>query len=874
MYTISGNEALKKVGSNIQGLKENQIEEKRKKYGENALREQKKETIAHKFLMQFKNLMVIVLLISAVISITLALVKKQYADLFEGGVILFIVFLNATIGVFQEKKADNALEALNQKMEPYSKVLRDGKLKTIKSRDLVVGDIVSLSSGDVVPADIRLLETHSLKCNESSITGESKQVLKNENLVLHNGVGLSDRKNMAFSGSVVTYGHGMGVVVAVGENSELGKIAKMIDVKTKQMTPLEKSISKIGKVTSISILVIAVVIFIIEIFFAHTADIMNAFLVSVALAVAAIPESLPAVITIIMALGVQRLAKQKAIVKKLNAVETLGSCTVICSDKTGTITKNKLTVEKFFLNNKFAMPTSTTKEGECMLQCMSLCNNVFVNNDGLVGNNSEVALVEYLKNDGINIRDMVKKYPRVNEIPFDSNRKMMSTVNHVHDKDVVFTKGAFDSVLKLCTHIMLDGKKVLLKQEHRLLLERANREMGEEALRVLAVAVKELDGDEIESHLTFVGMVGMTDPPRPEVADAISKCFKAGLKPIMITGDHKETAFAIAKRVGIANSRKQILTGEELSQMSDEKLKREISNYTVFARVVPEHKVRIVQAFQSLGNIVAMTGDGVNDAPSIKMADIGVGMGQSGTEVTKMVSDLIISDDNFATIVIAVEEGRKVYSNIGKAVQFLLGTNAVEVMSMLIAILTLPNATFLLPAQILFINLVTDSLPAFALGMEKSDAETMSRPPRKPNSHLLSGSIGTAVIYQSFIQTAIVVFVFVLGLHWFGNAVATTMAFYTIIYMQWLHSINCKTNKSIFKVNVFNNMTFNICFLITLALNLIVSVFPFMLTLFGLSPLNFTQWLIVAVASFLILPLVELVKLCLYGGKRKNRLVE
>ncbi len=722
MYTISGNEALKRTGSTIQGLKENEINQRQQKYGENALKEGKKETLFHRFLMQFKNLMVIVLLISAIISISLALIKKEYADLFEGGIILFIVLLNATIGVFQERKADNAIQALNQKMEPYSKVLRNGKLKSIKSRDIVVGDIVQLSSGDIVPADIRLLETHSLKCNESSITGESKQVLKNEGLVLREGVGLSDRKNMAFSGSVVTYGHGMGVVVAVGEKTELGKIAKMIDVKTKQMTPLEKSISKIGKITSISVLLIAVVIFIIEIFFVRTADILNAFLISVALAVAAIPESLPAVITIIMALGVQRLAKQKAIVKKLNAVETLGSCTVICSDKTGTLTKNKLTVEKFFFNNKFNIPTMDSFEGKQIIRGIALCNNVFVNNDGFIGNNSDVALAEYLSENGISLRDIVKAHQRIDEVPFDSNRKMMSTVNRVDGKDIVFTKGAFDNIVRLCKGIMIDGREVPISKQYLAVLENANRSMCEDSLRVLAVAIKEKrDSDEIEEGLTFVGLLGMTDPPRPEVTGAIEQCFKAGLKPVMITGDHKETAFAIAKRIGIANSRKQVLTGDELSQMTDEQLATKISQYTVFARVVPEHKVRIVKAYQKQGNIVAMTGDGVNDAPSIKMADIGVGMGISGTPVTKMVSDLIISDDNFATIVLAIEEGRKVYSNIGKTVQFLLGTNAVEVMSMLIAILALPSATFLLPAQILFINLVTDSLPAFALGMEKSD---------------------------------------------------------------------------------------------------------------------------------------------------------
>jgi len=482
-----------------------------------------------------------------------------------------------------------------------------------------------------------------------------------------------------------------------------------------------------------------------------------------------------------------------------------------------------------------------------------------------------VALAEYLGEKGIEIRGLTKKNIRVEEVPFDSNRKMMSTVNIIDGERWVLSKGAFDNILNLCNDIMVNGKVIALNSKYKKILENANRSMCEDTLRVLAIAVKKkTDKGGIEENLTFVGLVGMTDPPRPEVSGAITQCVKAGLKPVMITGDQKETAFAIAKRVGIAESRKQVLTGEELAKMTEEELQKTISHYTVFARVVPEHKVRIVRAYQKQGNVVAMTGDGVNDAPSIKVADIGVGMRISGTPVTKMVSDLLISDDNFATIILAVEEGRKIYSNIGKAVQFLLGTNAVEVLSMLIAILVLPTKTFLLPAQILFINLVTDSLPAFALGMEKSDSDIMQRPPRKTNSHLPSGSIGTAVIYQSLLQTAIVVVVYVCATNWYGNAVASTMAFYTIIYMQWIHSINCKTNKSIFEIKAFNNPTFNICFIITLALNLLVSVFPVMLTLFGLVELIWSQWVTVGIASIAILPLVEIVKLFLSSKKKGN----
>ncbi|MGN1208630.1 MAG: cation-translocating P-type ATPase, partial [Christensenellales bacterium] len=800
----------------------------------------------------------------AIISITIALIHKNYSDLFEGGVILFIVILNAIIGVIQESKAEDALESLKKSTEPDCKVIRNGKLKKIKTSNLTIGDIVVLEAGDIVPADLRLIETYNLKCDESALTGESLSVTKDATLILKENTSLGDRKNMAYSSTVISFGRGKGVVTGVGLNTEIGKIANMLNTTSKDLTPLEKSIKKVGKIISVTVLIVAVVIFVVEIFFAEAINIWNAFLVSVTLAVAAIPESLPAVITIIMAMGLQNLAKRGAIVKRLKAVETLGSCEIICSDKTGTLTQNKMHIAKFSYNLKiFSKPENFCNELDLLTKAMVLCNDSFVGeNDKIVGDPTETALLEFAIQNKLN-QNASAKYKRIYELGFDSDRKLMSTVNLVDGMGVCFTKGAYDQLIQKCKYIVIDGEVKLLNDQIIESLNEINSNMGLEALRVLAFAYKCVDNDytNLENDLIFVGLAGMIDPPRVEAKQAIKKCYEAGLKPIMITGDSANTAYAIAKELGIASNKKQVLTGEMLDKLSEEKFLEQLDSFKVFARVSPEHKVRIVKAFKKQGKIVAMTGDGVNDAPSLKIADIGVGMGITGTDVTKSVADMIVTDDNFATIVVAVEEGRKVYSNIQKTIQFLLSTNIVEVVTMFLSIILFPNYNYLFPAQLLFINLVTDSLPAFSLGVEKAESDIMSKKPRKSSDTIFSGGIGRNIIYQSVLQILIVMIIFVWGIKTTTNEVASTMVFMTISIMQLIHSINCKSEKSIFKINIFNNKVFNICFVATTLINLSVFTLPFFREIFNVAPLNLIQWIVVIACSISIIPLVELGKL-------------
>ena len=800
--------------------------------------------------------MVAILLLSAIVSITLALVNKEYADLFEGFVILFIVIMNALIGVFQEKKAEACLNDLQKYERKLVEVVRNGKTIHIDSTELVVGDIVTLQAGNIVCADIRLIESNNFTCDESHLTGESVPVEKDADFIASKNLPLAERLNMAYSGSMVLTGKSKGVVVSVGDNTEIGKIASMLNETKKEITPLQKSIDKIGKVITWVVLAVCFIVFTIALISGD--GIKDAIMLSVALAVAAIPESLPAVITIIMALGVQQLAKRKCIIRHLHAVETLGSCEIICSDKTGTLTMNKMQVQQVFCDDVFNKPNDE------ILECMFVCNNSKFENDVIVGEPTEKALYEYaLKNKSF------KDFKVVKEIPFDSKRKMMTKFIE-KDSLVSYTKGAPDYLIKKCKFIKINGKICDFDSSFQEKIKKINNQMTDNALRVIALCEKvDVDlNEDVEQDLIFLGLVGLFDKPRAEVKDSIKKCFSAGLKPVMITGDHKRTAFAVAKDLGIATSESQVITGEEIDNLSDKELKKQCNNYTVFARVSPEHKVRIVKAYKGLNKIVAMTGDGVNDAPSLKIADIGVGMGKSGTDVVKSVADMLVTDDNFSSIVVAVEEGRKVYSNIQKALQFLISTNCVEVFGMLIALLFFPKYTFLLPAQMLFINLVSDSLPAFALGVEKVEKEVMLSPPRNAKAGLFSGSVGVAIIYQSILQTTIAIAVFLIGVYCYSPAVASTMVFFTIIFMQLLHSVNCKTNGSIFEKNLFDNKTFNICFLITLALNLMVACVPVMYTIFNLEFLNLSQWIMVVIASILIVPSCELVKAILSTDKK------
>lgn len=861
MYYLNNKQALDSLNSSTGGLTDKQAQENFKKYGKNELEKVKKQSFIKCFFKQFLNIMVAILLVSAVVSLTIAIVHKQYSDLFEGFVILFIVIMNALIGVFQENKAQACIEDLQKTTKTSVKVIRNGNVQKIDSSALVVGDIVLMEAGNIVMADVRLLETNNFACDESSLTGESVPVEKNADLILSKSTPLAERKNMAYSGSMVTMGKAKGVVTATGKATEIGKIANLLFNSKKEITPLQKSIDKIGKIITWSVLAVCLVILIIELVAGN--GVMNAIMVSVALAVAAIPESLPAVITIILALGVQQLAKRRCIIKHLHAVETLGSCEIICTDKTGTLTLNKMQVMQTYFNNDYNLQSGQTYEE--ILKCMLLCNNAKQNGTKVVGEPTETALYEYAIP---RYKGELKKV--IHEIPFNSTRKMMTVI--INDNGIKsYAKGAPEILLKKCKYIQIEGKIEPLTDEIIEKIQKINNEMTDNALRVIGFAYKVFDvynpTDDAEDEMVFLGLAGMMDNPRPEVKASIEKCFSAGLKPVMITGDHKRTAFAIAKDIGIAKNIDEVMTGEEIDKLSDAELKTVLHKYTVYARVTPEHKVRIVKAFKSIKKIVAMTGDGVNDAPSLKIADIGVGMGKSGTDVVKNVADMVVTDDNFSSIVIAVEEGRKVYSNIQKALQFLISTNCVEVFGMLIALLFFPKYTFLLPTQMLFINLVTDSLPAFALGMEKIEPEVMKSPPRESSSGLFGGKVGVAIIYQSILQTLIVMVVFVIGIFCYSPNVASTMVFFTIIFMQLLHSVNCKTNNSLFDKNLVDNKTFNICFLLTLAINLVVACVPFMYYLFGLEFLNLSQWIMVIIASISIIPLCEVFKLIL--GEKK-----
>lgn len=871
-WTKSCEESIIKLKSSHSGLTQNQASERQKQNGQNCLPEGKKQNVFVKFLLQFKDVMVLILLISAIISVTISIIEKTYSNLFEGGVIFLIVILNAIIGLIQEKKAENSIENLKKSTEPYCKVIRDNEVIKIKTKDLTIGDIVVLEAGDIVPADLRLIESHSLKCDESALTGESLPSNKSADLILDDETPLADRKNMVYSSTVISYGRGKGIVTNIGVNTEIGKIATMLNSSEKDLTPLEKSIKKVGKIISITVVVIAIIIFLIEIFFADTIDILNAFIGSVTLAVAAIPESLPAIITIIMAVGLQNLAKKGAIVKRLKAVETLGSCEIICSDKTGTLTQNKMEVVKLVYNLKIETNFKKgNKEFDCLIKNMVLCNNSYIDNHNkIIGDPTETSLIDFAIKNNINLKNL-EKFERIYEIPFDSNRKLMSTVNVIDNNKICFTKGAFDKLIKKCKYILINGQVKKLNDIYIKKLNNLNNNLSNDALRVLAFAYKSVENfDNLEENLVFVGLSGMIDPPRLEAFKAIEKCKDAGLKPIMITGDHPDTAFAVAKQLKIAENKNQVLVGTNLDKLSDEELAKDINNYKVFARVSPENKVRIVKAFKKQNKIVAMTGDGVNDAPSLKIADIGVGMGITGTDVTKDVADMIVTDDNFATIVLAIEEGRKVYANIQKTVQFLLSTNIVEVVTMFLSILLLPNYNFLIPAQLLFINLVTDSLPAFSLGVEKAENDIMKNKPRKTNETIFSGGVGINIIYQSIIQIIIVMIVYIYGIKTASNEVASTMVFMVISFMQLFHSINCKTNKSIFDINIFNNKIFNISFVVMMTLNISVFTLPIFKNLFNVASLNIYQWIMVIICSLAIIPLVEIAKLIL-NSINKNK---
>lgn len=867
-YSQNSSEVLDKLKSSKNGLDDKTVAERSSLGQKNKLEDAKKQSLASKFFAQFKDVMVIILVVSAVISIAIALIGKNYQNLIEGGLIVFIVILNATLGVIQENKAENALESLKKHTEQFCTVIRNSKTQSIKAQDLLLGDIVVLNAGNIVPADIRLIETHNFCVDESSITGESISCEKNANLVLDEHTPLGERKNMAYSSSVVTSGRAIGVVTQIGKDTEMGKIAVMINTGKKELTPLQKSLNKIGKIISIVVVLIAIIIFLVEMIVPKKPQILEAFMTAVALAVAAIPESLPATITIIMALSVQKLSGQNAIIKRMHAVETLGSCQVICSDKTGTLTQNKMTVKSLFyagnMVTKASESDSINLHFKQIVNDIVLCNNSTFDGKNLLGEPTETALIQFATDSGFDVKDILQKNKRVFEIPFDSARKLMTTVNQTKNGLVAYSKGAYDFLIAHCDKILSNGKVIPLTKELANQIEDANKKMCQKALRVLCLAYKPLENDfekqSLESSLIFLGLVGMIDPPRTEAYDAIRQCHKAGIKPVMITGDHADTAFAIAKEIGIASSPLQVLTGKELDKIDDNKLAQIVGNYSVFARVSPEHKVRIVKAYKRQNKIVAMTGDGVNDAPSLKIADIGIGMGISGTDVTKEVADMIVSDDNFATIILAVKEGRKIYANIRRTIQFLLSTNAVEVFTLFLTSLFLPNYTFLLPSQLLFINFITDSLPAISLGLEPEEKDIMDTPPRQSEQNIINVEVWAKILYQALIQIFLVMGIYCLGLKIYDAVTASTMAFLVINIMQLLHAVNLKSKQSIFKTNLFANKVFTYSFGAGMGLVALVAFVPQLQVAFGLCSLSPIQWALVLAFSVAIVVSVELAK--------------
>ncbi|ASG81283.1 cation-translocating P-type ATPase [Lactiplantibacillus pentosus] len=851
------------------GLQQSAATQRLEQYGPNALNQQKTTSLLQKFIAQFKDFMIIVLLVAA-------LIAAFTGEAVDAVIILLVVVLNAIFGVFQESKAEEAINALKEMSAPDATVLRDGQLQTVKSDALVPGDIVSLEAGDIVPADLRLIESASLKVEESALTGESVPVEKQAEMVADGELPIGDRLNMAYMNSNVTYGRATGIVVATGMQTEVGRIAGMIEAADETTTPLQANLTQLGKSLTILILVIAAVVFGIGMLRGQE-SLINMLLTAISLAVAAIPEGLPAIVTITLALGTQRMAKRHALVRKLPAVETLGSTDIIASDKTGTLTQNKMTVEKLVLNQELVDARTTELPLDSHLaQVMILSNDTKIMSNGLAGDPTETALIQYNLDQNYPVDQLLEQRPRVNEVPFDSERKLMSTVHPLEDgRFLVAVKGAPDELLKRVTQVETNGEVEPLTKTSRDQILSVNHELATQALRVLAFAYKivtsvpaTVNSDTLENDLIFAGMVGMIDPERPEVEQAVAEAKSAGIRPLMITGDHRDTAEAIAVRLGIIDEGEDdaVITGAELDAMSDDEFGKKVGDYSVYARVAPEHKVRIVNAWQKRGKVVAMTGDGVNDAPALKAADIGIGMGITGTEVSKGASDMVLADDNFATIVVAVEEGRKVFANIQKAIQYLLSANLGEVLTLFV--MTMLGWQILAPVHILWINLVTDTLPAIALGVEPTEKNIMQHKPRGRNSNFFSGGVFSSIIYQGLLEGGITLFVYWMALTYpvhasasLAHADALTMAFATLGLIQLFHAFNSKSiHESLFTVGLFRNKFFNWAILIAFVMLAITIVVPGLNGLFHVTHLDAYQWGIVAAAALSMVIIVEIVK--------------
>ncbi len=870
-YTQSEEAVLEALQSSKEGLSKAEADNRLNEYGRNELDEGEKRSFFMKFLDQFKDLMIIILIVAAMLSV----ITEGMEGMTDAIIILAVVVLNAAFGVYQEGQAEAAIDALKSMSSPRARIRRDGHVIEIDSKELVPGDIVLLEAGDVVPADLRLLEANSLKIEEAALTGESVPVEKDLTVPVEADAGIGDRLNMGYQNSNVTYGRGLGVVTNTGMYTEVGHIAGMLANADETDTPLKQNLDHLSKILTYLILAIAVVTLLVGVFLRGQAP-LEGLMTSVALAVAAIPEGLPAIVTVVLSLGTQVLAKRNAIIRKLPAVETLGSTEIIASDKTGTLTMNQMTVEKLYTNGQLQSAGEALDASNQALRVMNFANDTKIDQSGkLIGDPTETALVQYGLDHSFDVRQVMTSEPRVAELPFDSVRKLMSTIHQQADgSHFVAVKGAPDQLLKRVTRIEENGQIRPITDADKQTILDTNKSLAKQALRVLMMAYKtvdnlpELKSEIVEADLVFAGLVGMIDPERPEAAQAVKVAKEAGIRPIMITGDHQDTAEAIAKRLGIIedDGLDHVFTGAELNELSDEEFQKVFTQYSVYARVSPEHKVRIVKAWQNEGKVVAMTGDGVNDAPSLKTADIGIGMGITGTEVSKGASDMVLADDNFATIIVAVEEGRKVFSNIQKTIQYLLSANMAEVLTIFLA--TLFGWDVLQPVHLLWINLVTDTLPAIALGVEPAEPGAMLHKPRGRKSNFFDGGVKEAIFYQGAFQTLLV-----LGVYGFAlmfpehstykeiHADALTMAYVTLGLIQLVHAYNVKSvYQSIGKVGLFKNKLFNYSIPLAFVMLMVTVVVPGFNQFFHVAHLSGTQWLVVVIGSLLMVVLVEIVK--------------
>jgi len=857
----------------LNGLSKEEAEKRLAENGPNKLKGKKKKSMLMLLFEQINDPMIYILLVAAIISAIVGEVSDAL-------IIILVIIINALIGVVQESKAEKALEALKNLSTPKAVVKRDGEIYEIESSELVVGDIVIIDAGRYIPADIRLVETANLKIEESAFTGESLPVEKHANIINEgDNLQVAEQANMAFMSTLSTYGRGIGIVVATGMDTQIGKIAKMLDAEEDNTTPLQKKLAKLGKTLGFLAVGISILMFIVSMF--QGRDFLTMFMTSISLAVAAIPEGLPAIVAIVLALGVQRMAKQNAIIRKLPSVETLGSVNIICSDKTGTLTINKMTVKKYFVNNKIENLEEIDKENpesKLLIEGMVLCSDA-TSKDGIqTGDPTEIALIDVGNKVGIFKDDLLKKHKRVNEIPFDSDRKLMTTVNKYNDKFYVFTKGAIDNVLKISNKIIINGQIKELSKEEKNNILKASDSLSDEALRIIALGYKIIDNENItinslENDLIFLGFMGMIDPPREEVKASIEISKKAGIRTVMITGDHKNTAIAIAKELGIADDISQAMSGSEIDTYSDEEFTKVVNNFRVFARVSPEHKVKIVKAFKAHGNIVSMTGDGVNDAPSLQAADIGVAMGITGTDVAKGAADMILTDDNFTTIVNAVEEGRNIFTNIKKSILFLLSCNLGEIVALFVAILFNLD-TPLLPIHLLWVNLITDSFPALSLGVDPGDKGVMNKTPRNPNESLFAGRAGLMVIINGILigATTLFAFIFSEGLYPESLRHAQTMAFVVLSVSQLFYSLSMRNEtKSIFKIGILKNTWLIASIVFGIVLQYSIITIPFTAKVFKVYSLAIKDWLIVILISLIPLVFNEILKIFFRISEEKTR---